>query len=571
MNAMRPFRKLCYSQCVVALILIAHLVAICSADTNGSTNEDVTRIQSDRSENPRTARAKFTMAKLFDFERYKKAFKKQYSSIIEETTRARLFLGRAFRAFVSAISYKQRKSNIYLSINDMSDWTPEEVRKLYLRPFPGFLRESNGGSIEAKQSYHGHEPVPVASLDEIESAVSEIVEQGEDGLAMQLLNEERRKRRDLTPVRERHISLNDIDREPKDKADEIGQRVESNNPNYEPPELVSFGSSVSRPVNPIVKQVGDWLNNRSGNEFISQVIRTFNKIVKKNKTDDTKPEPATGPVPVPMPVPEPAPEPELVPEPELDLPDEIFIDHRDECMFAARNQGRCGSCYAFAAIAVYEWLYCKATGKKVAFSEQFPVDCGQQFGYGMQGCDGGYADQVSIFVLNHGLEMRASYPYQERADQCPYDRSIPHFATGYLRVSHNYVEYIDVAEFELALKSTPMMVAILVSPTFTEYGGGVDDGSTCDEELAHAMVLVGSGREDNQEYWLLRNSHGPTFGLSGYYKLNKKAKHCINQNAYLITGFTPYGNALGFNMWYHSTPIERHYHNQIALDVNSST
>lgn len=91
---------------------------------------------------------------------------------------------------------------------------------------------------------------------------------------------------------------------------------------------------------------------------------------------------------------------------------------------------------------------------------------------------------------------------------------------GMMGVKYPYLEKY-LAKFPMA-----MGLAVDISK-FSDYGGGVDDGETCSTNSAHSMVLVGSGREDGNEYWLFRNSYGDSWGEDGYYKLNKKAKHCL--------------------------------------------
>lgn len=86
---------------------------------------------------------------------------------------------------------------------------------------------------------------------------------------------------------------------------------------------------------------------------------------------------------------------------------------------------------------------------------------------------------------------------------------------------------VNVIEFEEQLQVSPLTVAIYPSREFVYFGGGVDEGKGCAErKRLHAMLLVGSGREDGHEYWLLRNSHGPHYGEAGHYKLRKDS-NCL--------------------------------------------
>lgn len=72
---------------------------------------------------------------------------------------------------------------------------------------------------------------------------------------------------------------------------------------------------------------------------------------------------------------------------------------------------------------------------------------------------------------------------------------------------------------------------------FHEYAGGVDMGlgSHVSRKSVHGLVVVGGGREDGQEYWLLRNLFGIHWAEGGHYKLNKRGKCMINENGLAIS------------------------------------
>lgn len=202
--------------------------------------------------------------------------------------------------------------------------------------------------------------------------------------------------------------------------------------------------------------------------------------------------------------------------------DELVVDHRlSGCFAEVRLQGDCGSCYLFAMIALYEYQHCIQTGKLVEFSEQYPLNCGFQFG--MFGCDGGTTVDVAEFAHVRGFQARAENPYLARVEQCrptTTDLSVA-------RIEQHQLKAVELSRFKFLLMESPFVVDMRINSDFFHYGGGVDSVSQCtDLDDAHSVVLVGYGREDGKEFWLIRNSYGPDWGQQGYYKLDTSSD-CI--------------------------------------------
>jgi C1A family cysteine protease len=181
-----------------------------------------------------------------------------------------------------------------------------------------------------------------------------------------------------------------------------------------------------------------------------------------------------------------------------------------------RDQGQCGSCWAFSSVCSMEGAHAVATGDLLQFSEQQLVDCAF-LDYGNLGCKGGLEENAFTYYETHGAIARDSYSYTASRGACQYD-SLAHTA---VEVS----TYTDVTpnlegQTKAAIAQQPISVAIQANQlVFQLYSGGVFDDSRCGDNLDHAVALVGYGTENGQAYYILRNSWGTTWGEQGYMKI----------------------------------------------------
>lgn len=179
------------------------------------------------------------------------------------------------------------------------------------------------------------------------------------------------------------------------------------------------------------------------------------------------------------------------------ISNKVYVDHRDyNCLTGVKNQKKCGSCYVFSTTSLYEWRYCKETGKLVSFSEQFAIDCGNP----LIKCGKGHERNVGKFFYSNGIELSKNYPYKATQNTCPYDKSINQPKMGYLRVKEPGLRVISYSEFDEYLSRMPIIVGIGVSDSFHSYAYGVDDGKDCDNNRGHSVLIVGSGKEDGVKY-----------------------------------------------------------------------
>ena len=176
-----------------------------------------------------------------------------------------------------------------------------------------------------------------------------------------------------------------------------------------------------------------------------------------------------------------------------------------------KNQGECGSCWAFSSTGSMEGQHALKTGKLVSFSESQIVDCDTQDA----GCAGGWMDRAFQYVIsNHGIETEKAYPYIDQFENCTSNKA-ENVAT--------FSSYHDVTGGEAGLMKAvatvgPISVAIDASqPDFHFYKDGVYYNPDCSTtQLDHAVLVVGYGTTMNEDYWIVKNSWGETWGNKGY-------------------------------------------------------
>ncbi|KAJ8599177.1 hypothetical protein CTAYLR_010153 [Chrysophaeum taylorii] len=184
-----------------------------------------------------------------------------------------------------------------------------------------------------------------------------------------------------------------------------------------------------------------------------------------------------------------------------------------------KDQGSCGSCWAFSTTGSLEGAYQIASGKLVSLSEQMLVDCDTKD----DGCEGGLMDDAFAWIdANGGICAEADYSYAGVDESCS--------ASCVDVVS--LTSYDDVAELdEEALKEAvaqqPVSVAIEADKSvFQLYSSGVLDSTACGTSLDHGVLIVGYGTLDDIDYWKVKNSWGASWGLDGYVLIARGENVC---------------------------------------------
>ncbi|XP_059205363.1 procathepsin L-like [Centropristis striata] len=192
------------------------------------------------------------------------------------------------------------------------------------------------------------------------------------------------------------------------------------------------------------------------------------------------------------------------------------VDWRKNGMVGpVRNQGMCGSCWAFSTMGALEAQMRRQTGALVTLSPQNLVDCSAS----NHGCRGGYLSAAFRYVIrNQGVDSENFYPYETRDGPCRY--SVEGMA-GYCSDFHDVPPGNERALQAAVATVGPISVAVnAMLQSFHFYKGGLYNEPNCDpNHRNHAVLLVGYGSEDGQDFWIVKNSWGVEWGEGGYIRI----------------------------------------------------
>ncbi|RLN97562.1 hypothetical protein BBJ28_00016991 [Nothophytophthora sp. Chile5] len=179
-----------------------------------------------------------------------------------------------------------------------------------------------------------------------------------------------------------------------------------------------------------------------------------------------------------------------------------------------KNQGMCGSCWAFSTTGAVEGAAFVAGGKLPSLSEQELMDCDHN---GDMGCNGGLMDHAFAWIEDHGgLCSEADYAYKGKVSVCRKCDDVVK-VTGFQDVNPQ-----DEHALKVAVAQQPVSVAIEADQkTFQFYKSGVFN-LTCGTRLDHGVLAVGYGEDNGQKFWKVKNSWGATWGEHGFIRLARE-------------------------------------------------
>ena len=197
-----------------------------------------------------------------------------------------------------------------------------------------------------------------------------------------------------------------------------------------------------------------------------------------------------------------------------------------------KNQGSCGSCWAFSTVGNLEAQYMiKHGGEEKIFSEQQLVDCDTEQD---QGCNGGLMEYAFTYLQGAGLMTSEDYPYKGKVQTCQYDAEKATLkAKGYKFAGTEDEEEIK----KLLVEQGPLAIAVNATPLQFYFGGIFNPWFSwmCNpKSINHAVLLVGYGVKGKKGYWIIKNSWGKSWGEKGYFRLIR-GKGACGVNTYVLS------------------------------------
>ncbi|CAF0937081.1 unnamed protein product [Brachionus calyciflorus] len=219
-----------------------------------------------------------------------------------------------------------------------------------------------------------------------------------------------------------------------------------------------------------------------------------------------------------------------------------------------RDQGNCGSCWAFGAVEAMSDRICIASNgaKKVHLSAEDLVDCCSSCGFG---CNGGYPQSAWEYWVRTGIVTGGNWnsnegckPYSIQACEhhvngtrppCQGEQPTPkcqkqcrsEYPTPFVEDKNYGKSAYSVSSKEAQIQTEimtngPVEGAFTVYADFLNYKSGVYKHTTGSQLGGHAIKVLGWGVENGVKYWLVANSWNTDWGFGGFFKILRGSNEC---------------------------------------------
>jgi len=187
-----------------------------------------------------------------------------------------------------------------------------------------------------------------------------------------------------------------------------------------------------------------------------------------------------------------------------------------------KNQGQCGSCYAFGSYAAMESCIKIKSNKpelSIDLSEQYMVSCGKDWVSGINGCEGAYLDSIFQFIETYGAIPESCFPYTSG-----YSGSVPPCSNKCSNWEDLVIRIDDwgsVSSSQSSIKNAliqhgPLPTGMEIYGNFYDYSEGIYEPSG---SLSGHHIVTIVGYNDNPGYWICKNSWGKYWGENGWFRI----------------------------------------------------
>jgi len=198
-----------------------------------------------------------------------------------------------------------------------------------------------------------------------------------------------------------------------------------------------------------------------------------------------------------------------------------------------RDQGNCGSCWAFGAAESFSDRYCitSRAQQQPVFSPYALMTCS----YLNNGCDGGMLSTAWMFIEMNGLPLDSCQPYvgvDGQTPPCEWGRCLGSGSWSVNYVSDSYDPGCGLFSCDPAAMQQDLYVngpfegSFTVYEDFMNYQSGVYRHVSGQELGGHAIKIIGWGVENGTPYWLVSNSWGVDWGMNGFFKILRGVNEC---------------------------------------------